>query len=409
MAAPVLRVGVIGLGRAFALMVPTFAGDPRVRLVAAADPRPEACRRFEQDFGGTADSSVERVCARPDVDVVYVASPHALHAEHALLAAAYGKHLLVEKPMATSLAQCRAMIDAARDAGVHLVVGHSHSFDAPILRARALIRQGTLGRVRMLHSMNFTDFLYRLRRPEELDPASGGGAVLNQAAHQVDVVRLLAGGCVTGVRALTGNWDAARPTEGAYAALLTFEGGAFASISYSGYAHFDSDALLDGIGEMGQRKDPAAYGAARRRLAAAVGAAGGAAGAQALAELALKQQRNYGGPGYSPETGPPAAGEPPLAHQHFGHLVVCCEHGDLHPTPHGIWVYGDSERRFEALDPPTVPRVEVIDELHAAVFDGVAPLHDGRWAMATTEVCLAMLESARTGRDVAPAHQVAAP
>jgi phthalate 4,5-cis-dihydrodiol dehydrogenase len=56
-----------------------------------------------------------------------------------------------------------------------------------------------------------------------------------------------------------------------------------------------------------------------------------------------------------------------------------------------------------------VPRVEVIDELHAAVFGGVAPLHDGRWAMATTAVCLAMLESARANRDVAPALQVAAP
>ena len=77
----------------------------------------------------------------------------------------------------------------------------------------------------MITSLNFTDFLYRPRRPEELDTARGGGAVFNQAAHQVDVVRLLATGDVRSVRAATGNWDPARPTEGAYACLLQLEGG----------------------------------------------------------------------------------------------------------------------------------------------------------------------------------------
>ena len=120
------------------------------------------------------------------------------------------------------------MIDAAKAAGDALVVGHSHSFDAPVLRARALIESGELARVRMISALNFTDYLYRPRRPEELDTARGGGVIFSQAAHQVDIVRLLGGGRVDSVRALTGNWDAARPTEGAYAALLAFDDGAFA-------------------------------------------------------------------------------------------------------------------------------------------------------------------------------------
>ena len=77
---------------------------------------------------------------------------------------------------------------------MHLVVGHSHSFDAPILRTRELIASGAFGAVRMINALNYTDFLYRPRRPEELDTAQGGGAVFNQAAHQVDIVRLLGGG-----------------------------------------------------------------------------------------------------------------------------------------------------------------------------------------------------------------------
>ena len=141
-------------------------------------------------------------------------------------------------------------------ASVHLIVGHSHSFDTPILRTRELIASGAYGAVRMVTALNYTDYLDRPRRPEELDTAQGGGAVFNQAAHQVDIVRLLGGGRVKTVRAATGAWDAARPTEGAYSALLMFETGAFASLTYGGYGHFDSDEFSGWIGEMGQPSNP---------------------------------------------------------------------------------------------------------------------------------------------------------
>jgi phthalate 4,5-cis-dihydrodiol dehydrogenase len=188
-----LRVGVAGLGRAFTLMLPTLTVDPRVELVAAADPRPEAGVRFAEEFGGRVYRSVEALCADAEVDVVYVATPHQFHAEHVETAAAGGKHVLVEKPMAITLDECRRMIAASERADVRLVVGHSHSFDAPILRAREIIASGALGAVRMINAQYYTDFLYRPRRPEELDTARGGGAVFNQAAHQVDIVRLLGG------------------------------------------------------------------------------------------------------------------------------------------------------------------------------------------------------------------------
>ena len=95
-----LRIGVIGLGRAFTLMLPTFTADPRVRLVAAFDPRSEATARFAAEFGASIHASAEALCADPAVDVVYVASPVEHHAAHAIAAAARGKHVLVEKPMA---------------------------------------------------------------------------------------------------------------------------------------------------------------------------------------------------------------------------------------------------------------------------------------------------------------------
>jgi phthalate 4,5-cis-dihydrodiol dehydrogenase len=392
---PPLRIGVAGLGRAFTLMLPTLLGDTRVRLVAAADPLPAPRARFALDFGGRTYDAVADLCADRDVDVVYVATPHGVHAAHACEAFAQGKHVLVEKPMAVTLDDCTAMIAAAGRAGRHLIVGHSHSFDAPILRARALTASGEFGAVRMIHALYATDYMARARRPEELRTDEGGGVLFSQAAHQVDIVRLLGGGRVGSVRAHTGNWDPARPTEGAYSALLAFADGAFATATYSGYAHYDGDELMGGIGEMGQPKSPADYAAARRRLSAV---------APGAAEAALKAARNYGGSAYvPPPTGTPAH------HQHFGFVLVCCERGDLRPTPDGVAVFADEAQRFERVPVPVVPRSEVVDELWAAVVDGVPPLHSGAWARATLEACRAILDSAQCGREVALRWQVPAP
>ncbi len=394
-----LRVGVAGLGRAFTLMMPTLTADPRVELVAAAEPRPEARARFATEFGGRVYASVEALCADAGVDVVYVATPHQLHADHVEAAAAGGKHVLVEKPIAITLDECRRMIDAVERANVRLIVGHSHSFDAPIVRAREIIASEALGAVRMINAQYYTDFLYRPRRPEELITSRGGGAIFIQAPHQVDIVRLLGGGHVHSVRAQTGAWDPLRATEGAYAALLTFEDGSYASLTYSGYAHFDGDELCGDIGEMGAVKAAGDYGAARRNLRKAV---------DADDEMALKNARNYGGAAYVPAVAATPENEANW-HQHFGLVVVCCEHGDLRPMPNGVMIYGDGRKHLESLSRPQVPRGEVIDELYGTIVSGHTPVHSGRWALATLEVCLAILQSAHERRDIVLSNQVGLP
>jgi len=395
-----LKLGVVGLGRAFTLMLPTFLADRRIELVAAADPRAEATRRFASEFGARTYASMEELCSDPAVEVVYIATPHQYHASHVIVAAAKGKHALVEKPMAITLEDCARMIEAAERGGIQLVIGHSHSFDRPIQRAREIVASGDVGELRLINAQYYTDFLFRLRRSEELDTRQGGGAVFNQAAHQLDIVRVLGGGRVRSVRALTGAWNAARPTEGAYAALLTFDSGAVASILYSGYAHFDSDELCGAIGELGWPKDASAYGAARRNLRRVT---------TSTDELALKNTRNYGGAEFSSSASGTAGNDAAAWHQHFGFVLVSCDRADLRPLPTGVMIYGDDEARLEALSRPAVPRVEVIDELYDAVVLGRPPLHDGRWAMATVEACLAILESARQGRDITLRHQVGIP
>ena len=124
-----LRIGVIGLGRAGAMMLGAMAGHPGIHVTAAADLHRSHLDRFQEDFGGLAFDDAESLCASPEIDVVYIGSPHEFHADHAVLAAARGKHVLVEKPMALTLEDCDRMIEAADRAGVVLIVGHTASFN----------------------------------------------------------------------------------------------------------------------------------------------------------------------------------------------------------------------------------------------------------------------------------------
>jgi len=395
---PPLKIGVAGLGRAFTLMLPTFLQDSRIQLVAATDPIASAKAQFEKDFQAVTVESVAELCALKDVEVVYIATPHQFHAEHVALAAQHGKHVWVEKPMAISLEECTRMMNACQQAGVQLMVGHSHSFNAPVLRARQLIASGQLGQVRMITALNYTDFLYRPRRPEELNTALGGGVIHSQAAHQIDVVRLLGGGKVSSVQACTGQWDASRPTEGAYSALLLFENGAFANVTYNGHGHFDSDVWMDHVGEIGNAK-PASeieqrYGQAKKRLASAQ---------SPEQESDLKAARNYGGPQYAP------AAMSATAFQHFGPVVVSCDKGDIRLTPHGIWVYGPDKVYFDELSAPAYPRKEVIDELFQALRHANPLVHNGEWSRASTEVCLGILQAAKSQQAVKMQHQVGVP
>jgi phthalate 4,5-cis-dihydrodiol dehydrogenase len=209
----------------------------------------------------------------------------------------------------------------------------------------------------------------------------------------VDIVRLFADAKATSVRAFTGNWDASRPTEGAYCAQIKFEDGCFASLTYSGYAHFDTDEMMEWWGELGQKRDGnASYGRARQLLRNARTAA---------EEIEMKNRRGYG------PSGRKAFGiDAELAHNHFGLVVASCERADLRPTPQAVIVYGDEARFVEKLPPPKIPRAEVVDELYAAVMSGTPPLHSGEWGLATLEICLATLASAENGQEIELRYQV---
>lgn len=380
-----LRIGVVGLGRAAANMIPALAAHPAVRLTAAADPNPQARARFEADFGGRTYLDAAALCASGDVDAVYIATPHQCHVGDVVTAAEHGRHAIVEKPMALSLAECAAMSDAVRRAGVALVVGHTHAFDGPTARMGELIRGGEFGALRQIVNLVYGNFLYRPRRPEELDSALGGGIMYNQIPHQIEIVRTLATAPLRSVRAVTGIWDPARRTEGALAAFVTFTDGAVAQLAYSGYDHFDSNELHYWIGEGGEETASDGHGAARRALR----------GVDAESERQMRTNSGFAGRGAARAKGP-------MHEQHFGFLLASCEHADLRPAPDGVTIYADDGVRHVAVPPGRVyPNKDaVIDEFYAAAALGVPPVHDAAWGTATMAATLALVASAREGREV---------
>ena len=376
-----VRVGVVGLGRGFALTAPSALESQFVKFVAAAAPRDDSRRAFQSIFQGQAYASYDQLLSDSSIEAVHVATPHQFHADMAVAAAEAGKHVLVEKPIAISLTDAKRMVAACEANQVTLIVGPAHSFDGPVLAARQLIDSGQFGRILAINTFNYTDFMYRPRRDEELRTADGGGVLFSQGAHQFDIVRLLAGAPVSEVYASTGRWDKDRDTEISYQAMIKFTNGAVAQCTYSGFGRFDSDELLDWVSETGYDKDQNDYGKSRRALAELT----------RDEEVSAKRGRTFGASellGIAPN------------HEHFGPLIIQCEHADLKVGPCEISVYKNFEKEVIAVPLVTSPREPVFRALYDAVRSGTQPVQSGHWCLGTLEVCHAVIESATHGRPV---------
>jgi len=384
-----------GLGVASTQILPPISALPYVKITAAADTRTDALAKFRDVYQGETFTSVEAMCDSPNVDAIYIATPNHLHAQHVIAAAERGKHAIVEKPMALSIAECDAMNEAAEKHGVKLLCGHTHSFDPPIRKIREIVKSGELGKLCMINTWNYNEFMYRPRMKHEL--ATSRGVVLNQGPHHVDIVRLIGGGLVRSVRSMTGVWDKARGHEGSYTCYLEFTDGTPATLVYSGYGFFDTAELFDWVGEGGQYRDPKTNLNVRARLREV---------RSAEEEEQLKEGMRFGGQREG-EYSHVWKGE--RKQPFFGFTLVSCEKGDLRQTPDGLYIYGESEQREIRLAAGSRGREAEVEELYNAVVNDRPVFHGGRWGAATLEVCLAIIESAEKRQEVLLSHQVPSP
>jgi phthalate 4,5-cis-dihydrodiol dehydrogenase len=376
------KIGIVGMGAAGWAFVPAIRGSAAFELAAVAEPAADLRETVAKELGVAVYPDLQTMLEKAALDAVYVATPTELHPEHVALCCSAKKNVLTEKPMAIRVEQAQAMIAAAEKAGVVLQVGHSHSYDLPIARMREIVASGALGRARMIHTWNFTDWMARPRRAAELDVAQGGGVTYRQGAHQIDILRLLGGGLVKSVRATTFDWDASRRSIGAHTIFLNFADGTAATAIYNGYGFFPGSELTGGVGEWGEPSKPRASAKSSAPLSPEE-------------ELAAKRKRARNA---IPANAP---------HQpHFGLTMVSCERGDIRQSPDGLLIYSDNGREEITLSKEVSPRDLVIAEFARAI-EGKAVTHTGHWGLANLEVCTAAIESSRTGKEIELKYQVA--
>ena len=183
-----LRIGVIGTGFAGSTHARAAAGLPDVRLVAIAAETIAEAQPLATELDARVAPDVLSLCASDDVDLVVVASPTYLHAEHVIAAARAGKHVFCEKPIARTLDDARAMVRACDEAGVRLAIGHVVRFFPEYRRAKELLDAGALGRAAIATFTRGT-LSVGAARAWYLDHAKSGGVVLDLMLHDLDVLR----------------------------------------------------------------------------------------------------------------------------------------------------------------------------------------------------------------------------
>jgi predicted dehydrogenase len=229
----VALVGSGWIGRRYAQ---ALARLPGVRLVGVASREPERALALAREFGagrGVGFEALPALAADPQVDLVCVGSPNALHAEHALVALRAGRDVLVEKPLCLSLADADALLEAARGGGALLGYAENLCFAPHYRAARELVRSGRLGRIVSARQVERHGGPYS---PWFFDPAlAGGGALMDMGCHGIGVLLWLLGDRrVLAVRGRTALRKHAGPLEDEAHVELELEGGGVA-ISESGW------------------------------------------------------------------------------------------------------------------------------------------------------------------------------
>jgi glucose-fructose oxidoreductase len=198
-AVPEKRLGIVlvGLGNySTNQLAPAIAKSDRWKLVGVVTGDPEKGRKWAKKHGFPEDNvfgydTMARMAGKPEIDVVYVVTPNALHAAHVIAAAKAGKHVITEKPMATSVAECDAMIEACRSAGVRLMVGYRLHYEPHTQEFCRLAREQTFGPFMKITASNAFDMGdpdpadYNWRVNKKL---AGGGPLMDMGVYVIQAV-----------------------------------------------------------------------------------------------------------------------------------------------------------------------------------------------------------------------------
>jgi UDP-N-acetyl-2-amino-2-deoxyglucuronate dehydrogenase len=228
---PEFRVGLIGCGRISRNHFDAIARTEGLRLAAVADSVAERARAAGEQLGVPWFGSMAELLDKADLDLVTICTPSGLHSQQGVMAAKAGKHVITEKPMAITLEQADALVQACDAAGVQLFVVKQNRLNPSVQLLKRAVDKGRFGKIYLANTT------VRWNRPQEYyDSASwrgtwefDGGAFMNQASHYVDLIQWLVGP-VESVIAKTATQARRIEAEDSGVAVMRFRNGAIGLI-----------------------------------------------------------------------------------------------------------------------------------------------------------------------------------
>lgn len=222
-----IRLGIIGsgfMGRTNAETITKYLPGTRLVSIAGGSRAPQ----LAADYGVECDTSVENLVNRPDIDAVFISTPHSEHAAHTIAAANAGKHVLLDKPMAASVEECDRILDATRRGGVNLMIMFGQRFRLVNREAHRLIQEGAIGRVQAIHSYALNSGGLASLPPWQSLPENLG-TFFGHGIHNLDQVRWFTGDEVTTVAACVQREQPSK-NEVSTMAVLGLQNGAMATV-----------------------------------------------------------------------------------------------------------------------------------------------------------------------------------
>ncbi|MGA5318938.1 Gfo/Idh/MocA family protein [Streptomyces seoulensis] len=241
-----MRIGILGLGRIGAFHAETLSGLDAVTSLVVADPVADAAKAAAERYGAEVADSPEALLAA-GVDGLVIAAATDAHPALIRAGVAAGVPVFCEKPVARTIAEGVAVLDAVRESGVPIQIGFNRRFDAGFLAARAAVRAGELG---ILHTVRSTTL--DPAPPPAAYVAASGGIFRDCSVHDFDMIRWVTGREVAEVYAAGGNRGAAYIAEAGDAdttsAVLTLDDGTIAVVSNSRHNARGHDVRMELLG-----------------------------------------------------------------------------------------------------------------------------------------------------------------
>ena len=231
-----IKTGVIGCGKIGHYHAQCYQQIPNSEFVAACNWNIGRAEEFAEKYGVKAFDSVEQMVKETGVEAVSICTPHPNHAKMAVEAAKLGVHVAIEKPLASTLADCDAIIEAVKEAGVVGSMVCQRRFYRPVQRIAKAIADGKIGKP-ILGSVNVLGWrdmnYYRSDHWRGTWKGEGGGVLVNQSVHQLDLLLSFMGE----IDSLYGMWDTLNHPElevdDTAVAVIRFKNGALGTISVS--------------------------------------------------------------------------------------------------------------------------------------------------------------------------------